>query len=406
MPTILIYGHYDVQPVDPVQQWLTGPFDPAVRDNDLYARGASDDKGQLFIHLKAIEAYLKTSGKLPVNVKLLLEGEEEIGSPNLGRFLERNRLALAADAAVISDTRMLGPDRPAITYGLRGQLGLQLTVRGADHDLHSGNFGGAAPDPLEALGKIIARLRDSRGRITLPHFYADVWPVDPPERRDLARSGPRDRRLLAQAQVRQAGTGERGFSLFERTTIRPALSVNGLTGGYQGIGHKAVIASQATAKLSFRLVPAQEPHEIARRFREHLARITPPGVRATVKTTAAVNPALINRNHPAIGAAADACRRVFGAPPAFIRSGGSLPAVDLFRQHLGLTTVLLGFALPDDHIHAPNERLHVPTWYKGIDTAIHFLARLAERPSVGFRPWHGRENPGSQGTVPARRRRR
>lgn len=405
-PTVLIYGHYDVQPPDPIRQWHTDPFEPAVRDNDLYARGASDDKGQLFIHLAAIEAYLKTSRKLPVNVKILLEGEEEIGSPNLAAFLGRNRLALAADAAVISDTRMLGPNQPAITYGLRGQVALEITVRGTSHDLHSGNFGGAVPDALEALAKIIARLRDIRGKITLPHFYADVRPIGEDERRNLARFTPRDRQLLAQAQSRRSGLGEHGYSLAERTTLRPAMSVNGLMGGYGGPGPKAVIASRAIAKLSFRLVPDQDPYDIAERFREHLVRITPPGVRVTTRVAAAANPTLISRTHPAVQAAADACRRVFDVAPAFIRSGGSLPAVDLFRQHLGLTTVLLGFALPDAHIHAPNERLHLPTFYNGINTAIHFLANLAEERARGLHPWHGREHPASQQTLPTRKRRR
>lgn len=399
-PTLLIYGHYDVQPADPVGRWHSAPFEPAFRDNNLYARGASDDKGQLFIHLKAIESYLTTSGTLPVNVKVLLEGEEEIGSPHLAPFVRHNRLALKADAAVISDTRMLGPNQPTITYGLRGQLGLELTVRGAAGDLHSGNFGGAAPDPAEALAQIIARLRDARGRVALPRFYAEVRRVDPQERRQLAAHAPHDSEILQHANARRVGAGEIGYSLHERTTIRPALSINGLSAGYQGPGPKAVIPSRATAKLSFRLVPDQEPHEIARRFREHLAAVTPRGVTATVKTTAAVNPVLMNVRHAAVRAASDACRTVFGVAPAFVRSGGSLPAVDVFRQHLGLTTVLMGFALPDDHIHAPDERLHLPTFFKGIDTAIHFLARLVDQPTPGFRPWHGREHPAAQGTRP------
>jgi acetylornithine deacetylase/succinyl-diaminopimelate desuccinylase-like protein len=374
-PTVLIYGHYDVQPAEPLSEWQSGPFDPVVRGLDLYGRGSSDDKGQMFTQVKALESYLRTSGRLPVNVKCLFEGGEEIGSPNLSRLVVRNEGLLAADVAVISDTTILGAQRPAINYALRGALGLELEVRGPKHDLHSGDFGGAIHNPLQALAEIVASLHDDRGRVAIPGFYRSVRRASQHERAYLAQAGPSDLDVLRSAEA-QNGWGETDYSLYERTTLRPALTVNGLVGGYQGLGGKGVIPTRALAKLSFRLVPDQDPSEIDRLFREHIDRITPPTVRSRVRTLAAAKPALSDVRHPAIRAAALAYRKGFGSSPVFLRSGGTIPVVDTFQEVLGVPTVVMGFGLPDGRIHAPNEKFHLPTFYNGITTCIWFLAAL------------------------------
>ena len=385
-PTVLVYGHYDVQPADPLPEWRTPPFEPTVRGGSLYGRGACDDKGQLFAHLKAIEALLRTEGRLPVNVKCLFEGEEEIGSPNLKPFVARHARALAADAVVMSDTRMLGPGRPAVTYGLRGALSLELDITGPPHDLHSGNFGGAIHNPLHALCEIVARLHDASGRVAVPGFYDRVRDWGARERGYMRRVGPTDAEILRAAGL-ACGWGERGFTLYERTTVRPALVVTGLSGGYQGAGSKSIIPARASAKINVRLVPDQDPAEIDRLLRAHLRRLTPPTVCARVKTLFRTHPALVDRNHPAMRAAVDAYRRGFGAPTVFVRSGGSIPVVNTFQESLGAPTVLMGFALPDDRIHAPNERFRLTNFFKGVDTCIHFLHEAARQ-----LPAHGAES--------------
>jgi acetylornithine deacetylase/succinyl-diaminopimelate desuccinylase-like protein len=374
-PTVLIYGHYDVQPVDPLAAWSVPPFGGVIRGEDMYGRGACDDKGQMFAHVKALETHLRRGGKLPVNVKCLFEGEEEIGSPNLLPFLARHRRALAADVAVMSDTPMITRDRPAITYGLRGGLGLDLTVRGPGHDLHSGHYGGAVHNPLQALCEIIARLHDRTGRVTIPGFYDRVrsWPAE--ERAFMAQNVPAESELLRQAGSPR-GWGEEGFTLHERRTIRPALTVNGLTGGYQGPGGKGIIPAVASAKLSFRLVPDQDPREIAALFRRHLARIAPPTVRCSVQTGLIARPALVDRRHPAVRAAASACTAVFGTAPAFLRSGGTIPVVSAFQELLDVPTVLMGFTPPDARIHGPNEHFHLPTFFKAIAACTRFLKEI------------------------------
>lgn len=377
-PTVLIYGHYDVQPPEPLDQWQTPPFAPAVRGNDLFGRGACDNKGQLFAHVKALESLLRTQGGLPVNVKCLFEGEEEIGSPNLTDFLTRNRERLAADVAVMSDTRMLAADRPAITYALRGALSLELEVSGPGQDLHSGNFGGAIHNPLQALCEIIAGLHDAAGRVRIPGFYDRVRRWGRQERDEMARTGPADAKILGDAKAAR-GWGEVDYTLYERTTIRPALTLNGIVGGYQGPGGKAVIPARATAKINIRLVPDQDPREIERLFRAHITRVTPPGVRSHVRVTSAARPALVDRSHPAMQAAAAAYRQGFGRAPVFLRSGGTIPVVSLMQRLLGIPTVLMGFALPDDRIHAPNEKFHLPNFFKGIHTCISFLQETAAR---------------------------
>lgn len=374
-PAVIAYGHYDVQPVDPLGEWQSPPFEATLRGEALYGRGACDDKGQMFTHVKALESFLQTQGNLPLNVKCLFEGEEEIGSPNLIPFVGRNRLQLAADVAVASDTRMLGPGRPAISYAERGSLNLELEIRGPKHDLHSGNFGGAVHNPLQALCEIVGKLHEPGGRIAVAGFYDRVRKWSSRERIRMFRSGPSDDDLLRDAGVGE-GWGEREYTLYERTTLRPSLAVAGVVGGYQGPGVKRIIPARAVAKLNFRLVPDQDPRDIDRLFRRHIARVTPPTVRATVRTQSGAKPVLMDPNHRFMRAAALAYRRGFGALPIFLRSGGTIPVVSTFQEVLGIPTVLMGFALPDDRIHAPNEKFHLPNFYNGIATSIWFLAAM------------------------------
>lgn len=374
-PTVLIYGHYDVQPADPIREWRTPPFEPVVRDNYIYGRGTCDDKGQMFTHVKALESYLRTQTSLPVNIKCIFEGEEEIGSPNLLPFVRHNARALGADVAMMSDAQMLGRDRPAITYALRGGLSLELEIRGAKSDLHSGNFGGALRNPMQVVCEVVAKLHDHHGRIAIPGFYDRVraWPRA--ERDYMARAGPTDNQLLANAQARN-GWGEEGFSLYERTTIRPSLTVTGISGGYAGPGVKAVIPSRAVAKLSFRLAPDQRPDEIEKLVRRQIAGLIPPRTDFTIRTISKAEAALMDRKHPAMRAAARAYYEGFGVAPVFLRLGGTIPVVNIFQKVLGVPTVLMGFASPDDQLHGPNEKFYLPSFQKGIATSICFLREL------------------------------
>jgi acetylornithine deacetylase/succinyl-diaminopimelate desuccinylase-like protein len=374
--TLLVYGHYDVQPVDPLDQWRSPPFAPTIRGSDLVGRGASDDKGQLFVHVKALEAWLRTAGALPVNVKCLFEGEEEIGSPNLLPFLSGRRGLLAADVAVVSDTRMLAPDQPAINYAERGALYLELDVYGPGRDLHSGNFGGTVHNPLQALSEIIAQLHERDGRIAIPGIYERVRRWGSSERAQMARTGPSDEQILQDAGA-DAPWGERGYSLYERLTLRPALTINGISGGYQGPGGKGVIPDRATAKLSFRLVPDQDPRDVDRLFRGYIREITPATVSTIVRTISSAEPVLIDPHHAAIQAARFAYRKGFGVAPILLRSGGTIPILNALKNILGMPTVLMGFALSDDRMHAPNEKFHIPNFFKGIETSIWFMQALA-----------------------------
>jgi acetylornithine deacetylase/succinyl-diaminopimelate desuccinylase-like protein len=374
-PTVLIYGHYDVQPAEPLDEWRSPPFEPIVRGDDIYGRGADDNKGQMLAHVKAIESILKTAGALPVNLVCLFEGEEEIGSPNLPSFLAANRSALAADCVVVSDTQIPGPDRPAITYALRGSLSVELEAQGPRRELHSGRFGGTVHNPLQALCEMIARLHDDEGRVLIPGFYDRVRRWNVRERAYMREVGPSDAKVLRTAGAAK-GWGEPGYSLYERTTIRPALTISGIAGGYTGPGVKAAIPARAVAKLNFRLVPDQDPHEIDQLFREFIARITPLDVRTCVRTLLCAKPALIDRDHPYLMAAARTYQRAFGAPPVFLRSGGTIPVVSLVQKILEIPIVLMGFGLPDDRIHGPNEKFHLPNFRKGIETSIRFLAEM------------------------------
>jgi acetylornithine deacetylase/succinyl-diaminopimelate desuccinylase-like protein len=387
-PTVLIYGHYDVQPAEPLEGWRSPPFEPVVRGDDVYGRGANDDKGQMFVHVKAIESFLKTGGALPINVICLFEGEEEIGSPNLASFLTANRSFLNADCAVVSDTRIPGPDRPAITYALRGSLSLELEAQGPKRELHSGHFGGAVHNPLQALCEIVARLHDGQGRIAIPGFYDRVRRWDSRERAYMADVGPSDAQMLRDAAAVGAW-GEPGYSLYERTTIRPALTVSGIAGGYQGAGVKAAIPARAVAKLNFRLTLDQNPTEIDRLFRDYVAQISPVGVQTRVRTLMLARPALVDRGHPAIVAAARAYSEAFGAPTIFLRSGGTIPVVNLIHEMFEVPVVLMGFGLPDDHTHGQNEKFHLPNFHRGIETSIRFLAEMGARRATNQRPRSG-----------------
>ena len=376
-PSVLIYGHYDVQPPEPLAEWRTAPFEPVVRGGSIYARGASDDKGQLFTHIKAIEAYLHTAGRLPVNVRCLFEGEEEIGSPNLLGFVKRNQDLLSCDTAVISDTAMPAEDRPALIFGLRGGLSLEMEVTGPAHDLHSGSFGGAIHNPLQVLCEILAGLHDPDGRVAIPGFYDSVRPVSATARERTAEAAPMDEEVLLNARAPR-GWGEPGYTLHERVTIRPALTINGLCGGHCGPGGKGIIPARAIAKLSFRLVPDQDPHHVERLLRQTLSRRTPPTVGVSLRRLSAAFPVVLDRRHPVFRAAARAYEAGFGASPAFLRSGGTIPVVHAFQTILGIPTALVGFGLPDDRIHSPNEHFRLRHLFQGIATSIELLSQLGE----------------------------
>lgn len=375
-PTILVYGHYDVQPPDPLELWDTPPFEPTIIGDDVFARGASDDKGQLYVHVKAIEAFKETTGAPPVNVKCIFEGEEESGSPSLEPFIREHADLLTADVAVISDTHMLDKDLPSIVYALRGLVYVEVEVTGPDHDLHSGAYGGAVQNPIDVLCGMIAELHDDEGRITIPGFYDRVEELKADERAELAKI-PFER----EAWLREAGVrtdwGEPEYTVIERTTARPTLDVNGIWGGYIQPGAKTVLPSKAFAKISMRLVPDQEPVEIARLIQEHLSEIAPATVTVAVRELHSGEGAIVRRDSPAMKAAFRAYAEVFGREPILKRTGGSIPVVASFQKILGIETILMGFGLPDDRLHSPNEKLHLPNFHKGIETVLHFMQFLS-----------------------------
>lgn len=377
-PTVLIYGHYDVQPPDPLELWHTPPFEPTIVGEDIFARGAADDKGQLYAHIKALECYKMTVGRPPLNIKCLFEGEEEIGSPHLEPFIREHAELLAADVAIVSDTHILGKDIPSIIYGLRGLAAVEVEVRGPERDLHSGIYGGAVHNPIHALCEMIARLHDGNGRVMVPGFYDAVRELTPEERAELARVPFEREAWLHEAGVRSEW-GDPAYTIIERTTARPTLDVNGIWGGYTQAGTKTVLPATAHAKISIRLVPDQEPQEIMQRLRDYLLEIAPPTVQVQVNFLAGSRGVVVRRDGPAIQAAAQAYAEVFGQQPVFVRAGGSIPVVTLFQELLGMETVLLGFGLPDDRLHAPNEKFHLPNFYRGIETIIRFMAILGRQ---------------------------
>jgi acetylornithine deacetylase/succinyl-diaminopimelate desuccinylase-like protein len=375
-PTILIYGHYDVQPVDPIELWTTPPFEPDVRGDNIYARGSADDKGQVLIHLKAIEAHLKLNGRLPLNIKMIVEGEEEIGSEHLEDFIKQHKDLLKADAVVISDTAMYDHDMPAIGYGLRGLCYMQVEVTGPNRDLHSGSYGGTVENPINALANIIAQLKDSKGRILIDGFYDDVRSIGGMEKKELAKL-PFDDRSFKHGLGVDELFGEEGYSTLERMWARPTLDCNGIWGGFTGEGAKTVLPSRAYAKISMRLVPDQEPEKIAKLFDDYVRKITPNTVKIKVKGLHHGKPAITPIDSKWIKAAFNALKQAFGKDPVFIRTGGSIPVVETFQVQLNAPVVLLGFGLPDENSHSPDEHMDLNNFHRGIITSSIFYNELA-----------------------------
>lgn len=372
-PTVLMYGHYDVQPADPLDEWHTPPFEPTERNGNLYARGAVDDKGQMYMHVKALESLLASDKKLPLNVRVLLEGEEEVGGESIAAYVASKPADLKADFALVSDTEMFAPGLPTLCVGLRGMIYTELEVRGAKTDLHSGMYGGAAPNPFVALAQIIAKLKDENGHILIPGFYDDVIA---PSKDELAawKSLPFDEEHYRETEVgSRALVGEAGYSVIERTWARPTLDVHGMPGGFTGAGAKTVIPAKATAKISMRLVPDMTPAKAFEQYKAYVEKIAPQGVDVQVRLIHSGDPCLVPTNNPYIQAATRAMHDVWGKDTVFIRSGGSIPIVGDFAKHLDLPSVMMGFGLPDDNLHAPNEKFHLKNFELGIESIIRFL---------------------------------
>jgi acetylornithine deacetylase/succinyl-diaminopimelate desuccinylase-like protein len=377
-PTILFYGHYDVQPPDPLDEWKSPPFEPEVRGDDIFARGACDDKGQVYIQIKAVEGLLQTTGKLPVNVKFLLEGEEETGGEHIEAYVKTKPPRLQADAAVVCDTEMFAPELPTICVGLRGMIYYELFVQGADHDLHSGVYGGAAPNPILAISEILCALKDRDGHIQIPGFYDRVVAPSAKEREAWARL-PFDVKEYTEKEMgAKELVGEPDIPLFERVWARPTLEVHGIRGGFTAEGAKTVIPARAVAKISTRLVADQRVDEAIAQFKAAVAAVRPKGVTAEVKVLHSGEPSLTNPDNRFIHASAEAMKQVFGKDTVYIRSGGSIPIVGVFDRYLGIPSVMMGFGLPDDNLHAPNEKFHLPNFYRGIEAVARYLEILGE----------------------------
>ncbi|TVQ67437.1 MAG: dipeptidase [Balneolaceae bacterium] len=374
-PTVLIYGHYDVQPSDPDDLWKTPPFEPTVIDGRVYARGASDDKGQSFTHLKAVQAYLHSDTELPVNVKFILEGEEEIGSPNLVPFIKENQELLSCDMVLISDTAMFGEDQPSITYGLRGLAYMEVHVTGPNRDLHSGIYGGAVDNPANVLCEIISKLKDDNGVVQVEGFYDDVASLTP-EMREAYSILPFDEEEYKESLDLKALHGEKGYSTLERASARPTLDVNGLWSGYQGEGAKTVLPAKASAKVSMRLVPDQEPDKIAGLFAKHVKSLAPDTVEVEVKAHHGGWPVVIDLDFYGLKAAAEAFRQIYDKEVLFTREGGSIPIVADFKKVLGVNSILMGFGITRDALHSPNESFSLKDFHRGIKTSAKFLEVL------------------------------
>lgn len=382
LPTVVVYGHYDVQPADPIDLWKTPPFEPEIRATEvhpegaIFARGACDDKGQFFMHVKAFEAMVKTN-TLPCNVKFMIEGEEEVGSPSLEGFIKENKEKLAGDVILISDTGMLGNDTPSVTTGLRGLSYVEVEVTGPNRDLHSGLYGGAVANPINVLNKMIASLHDENQHITIPGFYDDVIELSADERAEMAKAPFSLERYKKHLDIEDV-YGETGYSTMERNSIRPTLDVNGIWGGYTGEGAKTVIASKAYAKISMRLVPAQDPDKITALFQKHFESIAPKGVRVKVTPHHGGQPYVSPITTPEYQAASKALETTFGKKPVPVRSGGSIPIVALFERELGMKSILMGFGLDSDAIHSPNEHYGVFNYFKGIETIPYYYHYYSE----------------------------
>jgi acetylornithine deacetylase/succinyl-diaminopimelate desuccinylase-like protein len=374
-PTVLVYGHYDVQPVDPLHLWTTPPFEPDIRDGKLYARGATDDKGQVFLHIKAIEAILKQEERLPVNIKLCIEGEEEVSSRSLPPFLTTNRDKLATDVVLISDTSLLEPGKPAISTGLRGLCSFEVTVSTANTDLHSGTYGGGVPNALHSLVSLLATLHDERGRVSVDGFYEGVPELSPLMREEFAKQMLDEDQLKASLGL-DALYGEEGFSFVERVGARPTLEMNGVYGGFQGEGTKTVIPKEAHAKITCRLVGDQDPQDILGKIKRHLQKHVHPGAKLQFKDGEKARAFNIDPSDRMLQLAADAYEDVYGTRALFTKDGGSIPIVATFSRELAAPVVMMGFGLPDENLHAPNEHFHLYNFDKGLLTIVSFLKRL------------------------------
>ena len=376
-PTVLCYGHYDVQPTDPENEWISPPFEPEERDGNLYARGSADDKGQVWAQIKAMESLMAVNGALPLNVRILFEGDEEVGGEGIAAFVESKPTELKADFALVSDTELFAPGLPTLCVGLRGMIYTELEVRGAKQDLHSGMYGGAAPNPFFALAEILTGLKDANGHILIPGFYDEIIPPSPEE---LAawKSLPFDEEHYRKTEVgSKALVGEAGYSVLERTWARPTLEVHGIPGGFIGAGAKTVIPARALAKVSMRLVPGMTPAKAFELYKSYVAKIVPAGVDAEVRLIHAGDPCLIPVDNRFVRAATRALKEVWDKETVFIRSGGSIPIVGDFDRHLGVPSVMMGFGLPDDNIHAPNEKFHLKNFALGIESVVRFLEEAA-----------------------------
>ena len=379
-PTILFYGHYDVQPVDPLELWESPPFEATVRDGEIYARGSADDKGQVFMHFKAVEAHLKQNGRLPVNIKLILEGEEEVGSVNLDDFIRAHKGELGADVVVISDSGMFARGVPSICYGLRGLVYFQLDLRGSSTDLHSGSFGGAVANPAMVLAQVLAQMKDRGGRIKIPGFYDDVVPLQEEERKAWASLPFNEKKYKKDFGVPKL-FGESGYTTLERTWARPTFDINGLLSGFTGEGAKTVLPATAMAKVSMRLVPDQDPQKIGDLFEEYVRKICPKTVELKITRMHGGRPWMAEFDNKYVRAAGRAIEQGFGKTPVFNREGGSIPVVATFQQELGIPSVLFGVGLPDDNLHAPNEKLDLGNFHNGIIASAFLYDEIANMQS-------------------------
>lgn len=374
-PTVLCYGHYDVQPPDPLEEWVSPPFEPAIRDGNLYARGSADDKGQMYMHVKAIETLFAVYGKLPVNVKFLVEGEEEVGGANVAKYVAENPAKLKADAALVSDTSLYAEDMPTLCTGLRGLVYMEVEARGPMRDLHSGLYGGAAPNAVYGLIELLGKAKDSEGRVIIPGFYDDVAEPAPAELESWKTLPFSEKEFLEKEVGSTCLVGEPDRTVLERVWSRPTLEVHGIGGGFSGAGAKTVIPAAAVAKVSMRMVPNQDPEKMFQLFAGWAQANAPKGIRISVRKLSASPAVVVNPDHPAIHTAAEAFREILGKPTVFIRSGGSVPIVGDFARHLGIPTVMMGFGLPDDGLHSPNEKFRLENFYQGTMTVAAFFER-------------------------------
>lgn len=376
-PTILIYGHYDVQPVDPLELWVNPPFEPTISNGKIFARGTTDDKGQVFIHFKSLEAFFKNEKSIPVNVKLLIEGEEEVGSVNLEKFLQDNKELLKCNYVVISDTSMYAKGLPSICYGLRGLTYMQVDIDGPNKDLHSGSYGGGVENPINALAEIITKLKDEKGKILIDGFYDDVIPLTEKEREEFKRLPFNEAEFKKELDIEEVA-GEEGYTTTERISARPTLDCNGIWGGFQGEGAKTVLPAKAGAKISMRLVPNQNPKKIEELFIKYITKISPKTIKVKVTGLHGGKPSVTPIDTPAIKAAIVALKEGFGVEPVFMKEGGSIPIVNSFKEILGADTVLLGFGLPDENAHSPNEHIDLENFHKGILSITHYFKELSK----------------------------